>query len=342
MKAFLHYVIIALLLTGWLSVYIPYRYEISYPQPLGPQLDKRIRQTYREEISAQKPDIVLIGDSVLVSAIDTATLASQLHQKIYNIGQKGTAATLWYLIIKNNVVKADHNPAYLVIFFRDSVLTVPDYKVGGTYLELLDEYASPDDTVLIERAFLNHMSLPEQLAERYFPLYGSRWVIRQRVDAQLRYLLPGVLLGCDKSCVDSAMEDVFQGANFHKNMLTDSIIAADDYIYRPAALDFSRQVGQSFLPEIIRMCHEQNIQLVLVRMKTLRFGSEDREPAALKTYMNEMESYLEQNQVILLDFAHDERLTPDLFADPVHFNQQGKEFFTNLLTESWLALSLPR
>lgn len=337
MKAFRNYLIASAVMLGFLSFYIPVRYQTPYPRSVGPQFDDRIRKTYINVLNEQQPEVFLLGDSMLGPAVDENVVADKLKKKTVLVSLPGTASTIWYLMIKNNIVVAEHKPKYLVLFFRDTMMTLPGYRVTGRYFEQIDEFASPDDTVLIERAYINQMSPLEKFFEGYFPLYGSRWTIRQSLDYYIRYPLGNSLLSCNKTCMDYATEAVFDESNLDITFLSDAIGAADDYLYSDEALDFDGQVDSTFLPEIIRLCRENGIQLVLVRMPILRYYDPAARPAGLDGYVQDLRNYLKENNVAFLDFDKKE-MPPEFFSDTLHLNEQGKEVFTQQLTESLIEI----
>ena len=154
------------------------------------------------------------------------------------------------------------------------------------------------------------------------------------MDGQLRGLGPRLLLSCDNNCVDDSLSTVFRSDNFLSKVMGDAINSADKYLYTDQNLDFSHQIGQSFLPEIVRLCKENNIQLILIRSKTLAFTPQSPAPAGLAGYITQLASYAKQNNVIYLDYSNDQRITPDFYFDPVHFNDAGREKFTGFLSES--------
>jgi hypothetical protein len=299
---------------------------------IGPQFDARIRPLYTNTLNEKQPDMFLIGDSMLAAAVNEDAVTDQLDKSIHMAGLPGTASTIWYAMIKNNIVVAEHRPEYLIIFFRDSLMTVPGYRVTGRYLELVDEFAAPTDTVLIERAYINQMTPLERFTEAYVPLYGARWAIRESIDHSIRYLLGKELLDCDQTCMDYAMEFVFVGNNLDLTFLSEAINAADDYLYTIDALDFKEQVDKSFLPEIIRLCQENNIQLILVRVPILRFENEYTSPAQLDSYIQDFSSYLKENDVPFLNLDQKD-MPADHFTDALHLNEQGKALFTQKLIE---------
>ena len=334
MREFLRYLLFFAVLTiGW-SVLLFSQAQMDYPYPVGPQFDKYIRKNYLRTITEQKPDIVLLGDSMLDLGVDRVTLADQLNKKVYKIGLHGSASTLWYLILKNNMIDASIPPKYLVVFFRDSLLTVPGFRVQGRYFEQIDEYATPRDKLLIQRAYLNLISPFEKWTEQYFPPYSFRWQIRESIDSPIRYFLSDRILGCLKGCTDHAMMDAFGDNNMDPNYLSNAIDAADDYMYTPARLDFNRQVEVSFLPEYIRLAREYNIQLIFVELKTLRFASPSQKPPSLEKYHADLRKYLAENKAIYIDFSADPRIKSEYFYDPLHFTEEGKAAFTEILAEA--------
>jgi len=329
-KMFRQYMVILSLCFIALNFYALKRYDLSYPFPLGPKLDKAIRQNHTKAIIENAPQIVLIGDSTLIKGVDTIRLSEQLDIPLYSIGLPGSASTLWYLIIKNNVITVPVPPKYLLIFFRDTMLTMPGYRVQGQYLEQIDEYASPKDELLIERAYIGLMNPMERFAEAYIPIYTARWQMREEIESQIRYT-PAQITGCAPRCVDGALSHIFGESNMSIQGLNEAISSAENNLYTHYTLDFENEVHKSFLPELIRMAHESNIQLVLIRMKTLQFTQPF---PALDNYMNNLKTYAQANNVIVLDFTDDPRLPSGLYMDTLHLNDQGKVIFTDILTET--------
>lgn len=330
MKEFRQYLIALLLMVLVLSFYLPVRYETPFPHAITPKFDTHVRKVYLEEISARQSEIVLLGDSMLAPAVDSKVLGERLGMNPYMISLPGSASTLWYLIAKNNIVDARPTPKYLVVFFRDSLMTVPGYRVTGRYFEQIDEFARPQDGELIKRAYIDQMNPLEKFAEAYLPIYGLRWRIREGFDTRMRYTLPGSI-GCDKPCMDNAMEVVFGALNIDLVFLSEAQAAADSYLYSRKVLDFESQVGNSFLPDLINLCQYNGIQLVLVRMRILRFVRPGSEPPALDAYGEQLRAYLETHGVIYLDYSDYAALGEAQFADELHMNDSGKVIFTEQL-----------
>ena len=333
MRLFFRFILSLSVLLVITALIIPMRYDVSYPKPLGPKFNNEIRMQYREDIVKKNADLVLLGDSVLVLSVDAQQLEQLTGESTYRMGIPGSASAVWYLAMKNIIARSPHKPQYVIIVFRDTILTAPGYRVNGKYFTLVDMLANTDDTLVVQKAFIQQMSPVEQWADRYVPLYGSRLRLRETVDYYIRYSLTN-LIGCDPQCNDNANVAVFQDLNLDTNLLVEAIATAESYLYTPEQLDFAAQLDRSFLPDIVALAKENDIQLILVRTKHLDDPTEATESAALKDYIKSLKDYAEKNGVIVLDFAHNERLTSDLFVDTHHLSPVGSTVFTKMLAEA--------
>jgi hypothetical protein len=217
-----------------------------------------------------------------------------------------------------------------LVVFRDSILTAPGYRVQGSYFEVIDEYAQRNEPILIEKSFTNLMNPLELAADKYLPLYVIRTQLRRNMDARIRYLIPPVL-GCDRNCVDISLGELFLAANLEPGALVNAVGAAESYLYTPDQLDFEAQVDRSYLPDMISLAKENDIDLVFVRIKVETTSGEDS--AKLDAYFEGLRSYLESQDISLLDYGEDPRLTHEYFQDVIHLNEEGKTLFTQMVAE---------
>jgi hypothetical protein len=297
-------------------------------------LDKRVRDHFQYYIETNQPEIVLLGDSTLADSVDPDLLSAILDQKVYQIGYSGSASAVWYLIVKNNIITAATPPDHLVLFFRSTILTTPDFLVTGKYFEFVDELARPDDIILLERAYINSYSWAEKLGERYVPLYGERFNLLAILDRLVKYSLPRLLFGTPVDEVDFALDFVFENQNRDLEQLNIAIRNIQTDLYSPQNLQFNQQIDRSFLPEIVRLCEENGITLTFVRMKSLEYPTQDSEPRALRRYMNELENYFAERGIKYFDLSQIDVLTDEHFKDLIHLNAEGELIFTRLLAEA--------
>ncbi len=329
MRLFLKFGLILTIIIALTSVILPRTYEMEFPRDPGPALDKQLRTNHLAYIEENHPQIVLLGDSTLVLGVDTEMLAEQTGKSVYNIGVPGSASAFWYLMLKNNIAEATYKPEYVVIVFRNTILTAPGYRVHGSYFKLVDEYAARNEPVFIEKSFVNLMNPLEIAVEKYLPLYVFRSDLRNGIDASIRYFAPP-LLGCDENCTDFALGEIFAGADLEPKALVDAVGAAESLLYTDEQMDFDAQVDKSYLPDMLRIADENNIKLVFVRIKV---ESEFENLPEHENYLNSLSQYLKEQDAFLLDYGSDPRITPDLLRDPLHLNEEGKSVFTQLLAD---------
>lgn len=330
MRNFLRYLLFLTIMIAISWMTIPGWLDLEFPRQPGPHFDRRARKTYITLMEEERSDIVLLGDSTLMDGVDPDLLTELLGKKASSFHIPGSSSAMWYIQLKNNIVVAAHRPQVVVVVFRDTMLTAPGYRVHGGYFVKLDEYAKQEEPILLERAYLNLMSPLAIWGETNFPLYSARDMLRKKVDSRIRYTVPG-WLACDVSCTDDSMYNVFISADLEPGQLRNAVASAENYLYSPQQLDFTRQVDRSFLPEMIRLTREQGIQLVLVRLKSQLTGSDNEETSAIRKYVNNLADYLREQGVIFLDYGRDPRLTRKYFKDEIHLSPDGEVVFTNIL-----------
>ncbi|HSL45898.1 MAG TPA: hypothetical protein VK897_20870 [Anaerolineales bacterium] len=341
MREFKQYLISLLILTGIVSAFVFLRFTDGYPFPVGPQFDPHIRQRYREMLNKEEPQLLVFGDSVVGTNIDAALMTDQLGKRVSAISEPGAGSALLYLVMKNNIVKAESRPEALILVFRDTVLTSPGFRVHGSFFEVMDEYAGAEDDYVLRLAIRDQMSPMAKTAESYFPPYWGRWDLRAFIVTRFINFPVRALFQCNDDCVEESMSDIFGNQNFEPDQLNETINSAENFLYTDKNLDFETQVDRSFLPEIVRLCREHNIKLILVRTKTLRFSAQNPEPAALIEYVNDLSAYTQKQDVILIDLAYDDQLDTSFFKDVHHLDQNGKEIFSEILSEEIESLVLP-
>lgn len=334
MREFKQYLISLIVLTGLVSGYVFDRYTDGYPFPIGARFDPGIRSKYRHMLNEEKPQILVLGDSVAETNVDRNLIAEGSGKRVSVISESGAGSALLYLVLKNNIVNADSRPNYLIVLFRDTILTSTAFRTQGNFFAMMDEFAGADDDLVLRLAIRDRMNPLEKLAEAYFPPYWARLNLQTSLISRVLYLPTRMLLACNLECSDDAMNSVFGNQNFDPDQFNRAINLAENFLYTDENLDFESQIHRSFLPEIIRLCKENDIKLILVRTRTLRFSREYPEPAALTKYVNDLKTYARRNNIPLIDFAYSDRLPPGLFTDVNHLNSDGKKVFTEMLVKA--------
>jgi len=338
MRSFLRYFLLLLTVLIALTVYLPRASGTPYPGQAGPKFDNAVRNRYTNILEEKKIKVALVGDSALEQSVDGESLSEALNMPSYPITVPGSTAPFWYLILKNIILEADPRPEYVILLYRDTILTLPDFHVKGGYVNELDQFATAHEDFLVKRAYLNFMNPLEKWALTWFPLFSSREKITDFIDYHARNMLPALFLHCQGDCLDRAHAIIFHIDNVMPEFQEAALVEDQDFLFTARAMDFKRQVEISFLPEIIRLTRENGIRLILVHERTLLFPSAAAEPKALREYKREMAEYLKAQDVTLLDFSYDPRLPEEYFADVVHMNATGKAAFTQLLAQALIPL----
>jgi hypothetical protein len=332
MRFTIRFAVLLIAALSTLSIKLPAWYRGPYPHPAGPTFHNDVSRLYRREIERRQPEFVLLGDSTLGMGVEEAMFQELVGAPAYKLDFAGSTTALWYVFVKTNIAHTNPPPPYLIILFRDSLLTSPTFRVNGKYFEKIDVFASPKDRVVVERAYLAQLSPVQIFFEKYFPLYTYRSDVQETTKALARHTLP-LLFGCNASCADRSMNAVLR--DVQPDLLDQSIIQIDQgNLYTREQLDFSSQVDKSFLPEIIRLAKENGIQLILVRTPNNIFPEPGSEPDGLKKYITDLNDYLAEREIHMLDLSRVEGIGPAQFTDPYHMNKEGASVFTRILADA--------
>lgn len=334
MKSFLRYFLLLCAALPLISAEGVRRGWVDFPASAAPRFDAAIDMTHRDAIAREKPQIVLLGDSMAEENVDVPALSEAVGRTIYLISYPGSASAMWYLSLKNNVLASPHKPQAVIILFRDTTLTAPAYRA---FEASIDRLAGEDEKLLLHLAYLDRMNPLEKVARSYFPLYNFGPRFRDGVEFLNRLGPPRLLLHCGRKCVDAAFLALFNFRNMAAPAANDAVAQEESVLYTRRALDFEAQAPRSFLPEIIRLCRENGVQLIAVRGKTVSFANIPK-PAGLDAYMRGLEAYLTENGVRFADLEADARLDAGDYIDRFHVRPEARGVYTQMLAEALIPL----
>ena len=315
-----------IVLPGWLGA--------TYPKSTAPAFDHTMRTEIISDLENQRPSVVFIGNSTLENGVDVPKFEELSGKSTYAIINSGSGTALWYLILKHNIAVSSFKPTTIIMFFTDTILTDPEDWVTGEYFPIIDEYASPDDELLINLSYRNQQTFLENTLISWLPLYGYRENISNFLKDFAEYSLSNALLDCPAACMTNITEEVFLYSNLLPGSFSSTDVTPSVSPYSWKTINFSARVSKSYLPELIRMCKENSIHLIMVRMGTHQFLSRADEPLWVRGYFSALQVYLETQGVGYLDLAHDLRIKPEHYFDFVHLSKTGREVFTRILAES--------
>ena len=294
----------------------------------------------QDELRTRQPEVVFIGNSILLDSTDEKVFTDLSGRATWILGHRGSASAWWYLALKNVILapraqqisSEQQRPRLVVVFFRDCGLTDPGFRITGEFRPGIERMSGPEEPLLDALAYRGTMDRIDYLLFRYCPLYRHRQVVRQELSFRIKSEIVPSLTGIRG--VDGAIDRTFADENMDAELLTVRQLAAASSLDEEAC-DFKARLSRSFLPHMIRLARDNGVQLTFVRMKRRRDTAPNREPPALQRYIQDLETYLAENHVPLVDFTDEPRITADLYGVGDHLNTMRgtRRRFTGLLAE---------
>src|SRR3990172_9615862 len=103
MRSFLRYLLLFSVLIAATWVRISQSYDLAFPRAPGPAFDNQVRKLYINKLEADRPDMVMLGDSTLLDGVDPDRLSALTGIKVSSFDAPGSASAFCYLLFKNNI-----------------------------------------------------------------------------------------------------------------------------------------------------------------------------------------------------------------------------------------------
>lgn len=247
------------------------------------------------ELRSAHPGTVIVGDSMALR-VDPDRLAQLSGRPVVPIIRLATGAAHWYLLLKNYVVASGVAPDHVVIFFRDTQLTDPLWRLIGKDRFSTDRYALDREDEL-NRVVAAHVRNP------WFRLHSA--IDRAyAVERTREWLEPALTASIARRVAPDQSHDDFVGAMngmFGLDRLR-AFEAADMGEADQASLDFASRVPISTLPLMLDLARTHGMHLTFVRvLRRPSNGQPPRESARLHRYVTDLRTYVEARGATLLD-----------------------------------------
>ena len=298
--------------------YLP---TVETPRPREP-FDQAAADAVREV----QPRFVVIGDSMAGIRIDPLQLSRQAHTQVVGLYQQGSPVAYWYLAFKNLAVENDLKSLRgAIFFFRDDQLTTQVQVTPGS----LDRVARDREPELDRVLAANRLGVFSEIHRAARSVY--------QFDRTRTWLEPLLLQAPAKlAATTMPSSELLKAINtevFALDRLR-AFEAADLAAAQGQALDFQANVGESLLPEIIRLAEGKQVKLAFIRVQ--RRPAADGPPPqspALIAYVNALKAYLEARGA----YFHDDWGDPDqplsVYADGDHLTAEGRMRYTQRFAE---------
>ena len=298
--------------------YLP---TVETPRPREP-FDQAAADAVREV----QPQFVVIGDSMAGIRIDPLQLSRQAHRQVVGLYQQGSPVAYWYLAFKNLAVENSLKSLRgAIFFFRDDQLTTQVQVTPGS----LDRVARDHELELDRVLAANRLGVFSEVHRAARSVY--------QFDRTRTWLEPVLLHGPAKLAARTMPAPGLLKAINTEVFALDRLRpfeTADLAASQGGALEFQANVGDSLLPEIIRLAEGAQIKLAFIRVQR-RPAAEGPPPQSpeLTAYVNALKGYLEARGA----YFHDDWGDPDeplsMYADGDHLTAEGRLRYTQRFSE---------
>ncbi|MEP6601310.1 MAG: hypothetical protein ABJB49_05800 [Nitrospirota bacterium] len=313
------FVAAALLLPAFAAHLIPARRDFD-PQPIA-----RLRQ--------ERPEIVLIGDSVLGGSVDPRLFSHKTGASdVELLWNGGAASAAWYLLLKNYVVASGIRPRLVCIFFRERMLTDPTFRTTPTYRHFLESIRHEKEPVY--RALLQGDEAEEQTAlgrviDWLYPLNSRRYVQQEKISRLAFRIAAGgsARIGPLRRRVNET---------FDVAKLRDEIMDESTELSGAKAAEFNPNPQLTFLPHMVTTAKRGGIRLCFVRQK--RYPLLDGtvpQSESLQRYIAQLRNWLESHDCTFIDLTNDSEPDQSMYNKPGddHMRPAAKEKMTMIYAE---------
>jgi hypothetical protein len=287
------------------------------------------------DLRTMNPGYIIIGDS-MAGRVDAARLTVLARQNVAPILQNATGSAYWYLVFKNYVVASGARPKWVIVFFRDTNLTDPTFRLNGEYRGTLDQVALDRedelDAVIAARAqgawFRGHpltagrWSRVHSLIDRAYGIERTRvWV-----EPAMAAWLARVAVGRQRRRAFLADVNTVFELDRLRPLASADIAAPED-----RDLDFRSNVDASTLPLFLRLAKEHDLNLCFVRvLRRPQNGQPPDESPALARYVSDLRTYIDAHGAVLLDDRDDPQMARITYADGDHIARAETGRYTDL------------
>jgi len=296
---------------------------------VAPPVDTELRDELVEAM-AERPEVVVIGNSITKAAIDPDQLGEELGLSVALLTVPGSEAPAWYAVLKNVVMAAAEAPRLVLVANRADGLLAVSARTEQDRLRL-DQLVTAHEPVLVSKV------LDRDARSILWAEFDRRRVQHRR--AVLDWLRDGAaaLAGRSRDDAISAHNRVFAEDNLDYGLARG---------WTPPDPDDSDPDGNvitdpeaSLVGDLADLTGPRGVKLAFVHVPSAPgvpdLVTEDQMHGLVRL-MNERDvGYVERPR---------KPLRAAWFADPVHFRPVGREHFTRFLARriQKLKLHLPR
>lgn len=286
--------------------------------------------SWRADHKDQQYDVVVVSNSMAERNIDNDYLSKLTQKTVLKGTESGTSSAWWYLFIKNLAMKMQEPPKTVLLFFRANDVTSPTHSVRGNNEILQLQISENQEPLMEELVYKPTYGRIGYYLFKYLHVYRGREQLRQFLYTRTRDFLYSSLTGKTKGA-ERMLNTVL--ARSHMNMLlADKWEQANANPRSVKDIDIDEAIRTSFLPHIINEVHAKGSDLILIRVKQRKFITMKENKSEL-LYFEGLRKYLEENDVIFLDYTKNPLLQEEHYSDGDHLSPSGIKLFTEIVAK---------
>ena len=284
-----------------------------------------------QRIEKQKPDVVFIGNSMVYTRFDEPLLNELVRPtKVKLLATPAAESAIWYAQFKYYVAAPRTGVKRAVIFFRDRELTLPHLRTTGRFRTNIERASAKRDPVIAKKLAVVEKGLLEEVR-----LTLAHLVPLERVRAGVTDSLDDFVLRASSGFGRATLKVLHDRVNdlFRVEALRDQADEArtlDDEL-----TPFADVVDGSFLPDLIEVARQRNIELWLVRVKKRRVAEGRPEKPGVPEYIVDLRRYLKEHGVHYIDLTPNRWESIDLYGSGDHISPRHERDYTRLFVQHY-------
>lgn len=291
---------------------------------------------FRREIDEARPDLILIGNSLLYANVDRNLLDRRLSERLGRpvktlfLTAGGSTSAWWYLVLKNQVAASDAAGIPVGVFFIGDTITNPELDFARRHLWQINTQLAGEEPVFFEKTAGKLRRAQSEAGWSLHREWFSLTLVRRWV--KLVQFWRG-----ERFDPKQVLEDRFNLERLDPLRLfgMEAPIVVPD-AEKSRRWDFDTAVEKSFLPDMIAETKRFRFFLVEVHPQP----GLSRPPEA-EAYRSRLTDYLRARGVGYINLTEKPALDdPALYAVTDHLTARGRKINTELVVDELLGTGL--
>lgn len=280
-----------------------------------------------DEIKTTNPGAIIIGDS-MAGRVDPVRLGELIDNRpVTTLVAPATGSGWWYLAFKNYVVASGMHPKWVFVFFRDTNMTDPMFRLLEPYRVKLDWAAhdlEPELNDIVGQRLQGPWYRVHETAERVYSVDRARNWLEPKLAPWLARVTTGVR---KKQQLLDGLNTAF-GLEHLRPIAQADLAAADDQ-----DADFAANIDRSLLPGWVKLAQEHQLRVCFI--KILRRPTPDGQPPpespALQQYTKDLRAWLEARGMVFFDDRDNPAMVKLPYADGDHTDGSAMTPYAEML-----------